>query len=189
MNDIIRITRALDFAAKKHVDQRRKGERKEPYINHLAEVANLLATATGGSDANLIIAGLLHDTIEDQEVTYDELVANFGSDVAGLVAEVTDDKSLPKAERKRLQVETAPKKSDRARMIKIADKTSNLNTILASPPPDWSAERKREYFLWAAKVAAGCRGVNPVLEAGFDAAYRRGADLGLVWGEDHAANR
>ena len=180
MNDIMRIVRALDFAAKKHVDQRRKGERKEPYINHLAEVANLLAMATGGSDANLIIAGLLHDAIEDQEVTYDELVANFGSDVADLVKEVTDDKSLPKAERKRLQVETAPKKSDRARMIKLADKTSNLNTILASPPADWSTERKRDYFLWAAKVVAGCRGVNPVLEAGFDAAYERGTDLGLI---------
>jgi guanosine-3',5'-bis(diphosphate) 3'-pyrophosphohydrolase len=96
------------------------------------------------------------------------------------VKEVTDDKSLPKAERKRRQVETASKKSDRARMIKMADKTSNINTILASPPADWSAERKREYFLWAAKVVAGCRGVNPVLEAGFDAAYRRGADLGLI---------
>jgi (p)ppGpp synthase/HD superfamily hydrolase len=121
--------------------------------------------------------------MEDQMVTGDALLANFGPDVAALVKEVTDDKSLPKAERKRLQVEAAPTKSDRAKMLKIADKTSNLKAILASPPPDWSAQRKQDYFVWAAQVVAGCRGVNAALEIGFDAAYRAGVDAGLVGGD------
>ena len=96
MNDIVKIVRALDFAARRHVGQKRKGEAGEPYVNHLAEVALLLAEATDGRDPNLVIAGLLHDSIEDQEVKYDELAAEFGKDVADLVVEVTDDKSLPK---------------------------------------------------------------------------------------------
>ncbi len=173
-NAILTLTKAMDFAARKHTDQRRKGEREEPYINHLAEVARLLADATDGDDLDLVLAGLLHDTIEDTETTYDELVGEFGAVVADLVAEVTDDKSLEKAERKRRQVETAPNKSDRAKMIKIADKTSNLRSIVASPPKDWSVERQREYFAWAAKVVAGCRGVNAKLEGWFDDAYASG---------------
>ncbi len=174
-NAIQSITKALDFAARKHTDHRRKGEREEPYINHLAEVARLLADATDGDDLDLVLAGLLHDTIEHTKTTYDELVTEFWAVVADLVAEVTDDKSLEKAERKRRQVETAPSKSDRAKMIKIADKTSNLRSIAASPPKDWSVERRREYFKWARKVAAGCRGVNAKLEGRFNEAYATGA--------------
>ena len=168
------ITKALDFAARKHAGQRRKGEAAEPYINHLAEVAYLLAQATEGADANLIAAGLLHDTIEDQGVTHMELVTTFNQDVADLVMEVTDDKTLEKAERKRLQVLHAPHKSARARMLKIADKTSNLRTLQSSPPVDWPAERKQAYFVWAAEVVAGCRGINAHLETEFDRAYQQG---------------
>ena len=177
-NDVLRLSRALDYAAQKHSAQRRKGVAQEPYINHLAEVALLLAEATEGGDANLVIAGLLHDCIEDQRVTHDELVAQFGDDIAALVRECTDDKSLPKAERKRLQVLSAPHKSARARMLKIADKTSNLRSILSSPPSHWDLERKRAYFEWAASVVAGCRGLNARLEAAFDAEYARRGELG-----------
>ncbi|MBM3151884.1 MAG: HD domain-containing protein [Gammaproteobacteria bacterium] len=173
--DTLLIASALDFAARKHVHQRRKGVDKEPYVNHLAEVARLLAEATDGADANLVAAGLLHDTIEDQGVRYEELVEAFGRDIADLVREVTDDKTLEKAERKRLQVEHAPHKSERARMLKIADKTSNLRAICNSPPAEWSEQRKREYFDWAGRVVAGCRGVNDRLEAAFDAAWKQGA--------------
>src|SRR4051812_11608453 len=148
-DDVIRIVRAIDFAARKHVDQRRKGAAQEPYVNHLAEVALLAAEATGGDDVSLIIAALLHDCIEDQGVTYEEIVARFGRDVADLVAAVTDDKSLKKAERKRLQVETAPSKSDRAKMLKIADKIANVRSMALSPPSNWDEARKREYFEWA----------------------------------------
>ena len=144
MHALISITHAFEFAAVKHTDQRRKGARGEPYLNHLAEVARLLVDATGGADAALIAAGLLHDTIEDTDTSYAELVAAFGTDVADLVEEVTDDKNLPKQERKRLQVEKASGKSPRARMIKIADKISNLLALQRTPPADWSETRKRE---------------------------------------------
>lgn len=173
-NDVLLITRALDFATRAHTDQRRKGAREEPYINHLADVAWMLAQATSGKDATLIAAGLLHDTIEDQGVTHAILADLFGIDVANLVAEVTDDKLLLKQERKRLQIEHAPHKSPRARMLKIADKTSNLRAILHSPPTDWTRERKLEYFAWADRVIAGCRGINPWLDAQFDGALTAG---------------
>ncbi|MEO5373929.1 MAG: HD domain-containing protein [Alphaproteobacteria bacterium] len=171
---LVLFARAVDFAARRHVHQRRKGMAAEPYVNHVIEVAHLLAEATGGADLVLILGGLLHDTIEDTGTTHDEIANAFGREVADLVAEVTDDKSLPKAERKRLQVETAPHKSIRARMVKLADKISNLRAITTSPPADWSLERRRAYFVWAAQVVDGCRGVSPVLEADFDRAYAAG---------------
>jgi (p)ppGpp synthase/HD superfamily hydrolase len=166
---LVDLARAFDFAARHHVHQRRKGEAAEPYINHLAEVAALLAEATGGDDPVLLVAGLLHDTIEDQDVTRAEIAASFGDEVASLVVEVTDDKSLPKIERKRLQVENAPRKTARAKLLKLADKTSNLRAI-ANCPPAWPLQRQREYVDWAERVVAGCRGVNAQLERAFDAA-------------------
>ncbi len=174
MNSVLALTRAVDFAARKHIDQRRKGARAEPYLNHLTEVARLLAEATGGSDPELVIAGLLHDTLEDTDTSRDEIEAEFGSGVAMLVVEVTDDKSLPSPLRKDLQVRHAPDKSVRARLIKLADKTSNLRGLISSPPAGWSADRRRAYFEWAFAVAAGCRGLNRRLEDWFDDAYRRG---------------
>ncbi len=174
MNDIVRITQALDFAARKHAGHRRKGLAAEPYINHLAEVARLLAEATGGNDTELVMAGLLHDCIEDQGVRFEELAELFGDDVASLVRDVTDDKSLEKAERKRLQIEHAPHQSTRTKMLKIADKISNLRSMRSSPPKDWDLNRKQQYFEWSKAVIAGCRGVSAALEAKFDEAYRRG---------------
>ncbi len=175
MNDIVRITQALDFAARKHVHHRRKGLAAEPYINHLAEVALLLAEATAGKDTELVMAGLLHDCIEDQGVGFEDLAELLGADVAGLVREVTDDKSLEKAERKRLQVAHAPHISARGKMLKIADKISNLHSMKSSPPKHWDEQRRREYFEWAKAVVAGCRGVSKSLEAKFDEAYRSGS--------------
>jgi (p)ppGpp synthase/HD superfamily hydrolase len=172
-NPVLLFARALDFAARKHVHQRRKGELAEPYVNHLSDVARLLAAATNGDDIAVVVAGLLHDTLEDTETSFEELMKEFGPEVAELVAEVTDDKLLPKAERKRLQIETAPHKSLQARMIKLADKTSNLHSLIASPPKDWSGERMRDYIDWAGKVVAGCRGVNAYLEKEFDRARRQ----------------
>jgi (p)ppGpp synthase/HD superfamily hydrolase len=162
------ILEAANFAAEKHSGQRRKGAAREPYINHLLEVAHLVSSAISQPDTNLVIAALLHDSIEDAGVTREDIVSRFGSDVADLVAEVTDDKSLPKAERKRLQVENAPKKSIRAQVIKLADKISNLRSMLVSPPADWDEQRKREYFEWAKAVVGGLRDPNPILKAEFD---------------------
>ena len=170
-SDIVQLARAADYAARQHLGQRRKGERGEPYINHLTEVAALLAEATNGEDAVLLLGGLLHDTIEDTATTFADLEAMFGIEVAELVAEVTDDKSLSQAERKRLQVESTPGKSRRAKLLKLADKTSNLRALIDSPPVDWSAERLSDYVDWAEQVVKSCRGLNAVLEAGFDAAH------------------
>src|SRR5258708_38331063 len=136
--DLVQLAHAADYAARQHIAQRRKGPRAEPYVNHLIEVAALLAEATDGGDVALLMAGLLHDTLEDTDTTYEDLVQRFGPDVASLVAEVTDDKSLPKEERKRLQIEKTAGKSQRAKLLKLADKTSNLRSLVASPPKGWS---------------------------------------------------
>ncbi|HLZ04264.1 MAG TPA: HD domain-containing protein [Bradyrhizobium sp.] len=164
------VTRAARFAAEKHADQRRKGLRRQPYVNHLAEVADLLSEATEGDDAVLIAAGFLHDTIEDTRTGIDELRELFGAEIASLVMEVTDDKSLPKMERKRLQIAMTPHKSRRARLLKIADATSNVRALEVDPPGDWDIDRILDYVVWAEQVIAGCRGLNPFLEGTFDAA-------------------
>ena len=170
------VARALDFAARKHSTQRRKGQAGEPYVNHLAEVARLVAEATGGKDTVAVLAALLHDAIEDTPTTREELEHEFGREVAEIVAEVTDDRSLPKPERKRLQVETAPRKSHRAQLVKIADTPSNLWSIAKTPPVDWDLRRQREYFDWAARVVAGCLGTNATLERWFDEAHAAGLE-------------
>ena len=170
MKQSIAVLKAADAAARWHVHQRRKGPPKEPYVNHLLEVAMLVAEATGGNDPNLVIAALLHDAIEDSEVPAELIASMFGDEVASIVKEVTDDKSLPKEVRKNRQVETAPHKSPKAKLLKLADKTSNLRAIAASPPADWSVKRRIEYVHWAEAVAKGLRGANPWLEQQFDEA-------------------
>ena len=165
---IISLAHALDFAARKHMGQTRKGDLAEPYINHVAEVASLLAQTTNGRDPILVIGGLLHDTIEDTETSFEELKAEFGLPVARLVREVTDNKRLSKEERKKLQVRHAGSKSRRAKLLKIADKTSNLRSLAGSPPKGWSVERMREYVTWSTKVVKKCRGHNRKLDLAFD---------------------
>jgi len=146
-------------------------------VNHLAEVAELVARATRANDPEVIIAAVLHDTVEDTETSIEELKALFGERVAGLVAEVTDDKSLPKQTRKDLQVAHAAHASRGAQIIKLADKTSNLRSLAASPPKDWSQERCAEYVAWASRVVDACRGADPWLAGQFDLAVEalRGA--------------
>lgn len=170
MKEWIAVLRAADTAARWHVHQRRKGIAQEPYINHLLEVASLVAEATGGTDPNVVIAALLHDAIEDQGVTPETVAGEFGVNVADIVMEVSDDKALPKEDRKRKQVENAGKKSHEAKLIKLADKTSNLRAIASSPAADWSVERRLEYIEWAKAVVAGLRGTSPWLELQFDEA-------------------
>ncbi|QGZ64772.1 HD domain-containing protein [Paraburkholderia acidisoli] len=165
------ILQAVAFAADKHRNQRRKDAEASPYINHPITLANVLANEGNVADEAVLVAALLHDTIEDTQTTREELASRFGETVARIVTEVTDDKALPKAERKRLQVAHAAQISDQAKLVKLADKISNLRDIAARPPADWSAGRQREYFDWAHAVVAGLRGVHPALEAVFDAAY------------------
>ncbi|HEX3585976.1 MAG TPA: HD domain-containing protein [Candidatus Angelobacter sp.] len=175
MNDseigsVRRILAAARFAAEKHAQQKRKGTAGEPYFNHLLEVAELVASSDH-LDVELVMAAFLHDTVEDTGVTLQELEQRFGKDVAALVDEVTDDKSLPKEVRKRLQVQNAHKKSERAQTLKLADKISNLRSILASPPAGWDRERKQQYFEWARQVVAGLAAPNPFLKTEFDKTY------------------
>lgn len=171
-DSVRRIMAAARFAAEKHAQQKRKGENGEPYFNHLLEVAELIAASSRQLDVELMMAAFLHDTVEDTGVTLEELEKNFGREVAALVAEVTDDKSLPKETRKQLQVQTAHKKSVRAQTLKLADKISNLRAIVSSPPVGWNLERKRQYFEWALQVVEGISDPNAFLKAEFDKSYQ-----------------
>lgn len=161
--------KALRFAALKHRGQTRKGGSHPPYINHPIDVAEILWRVGNVRDTNTLVAALLHDTIEDTGTHPDEIRGQFGEEVLALVLEVTDDKSLPKAERKRRQVESAPHKSAKARQIKLGDKISNVYEIANDPPDGWSYERRQEYLDWTKQVIDGLRGFNPDLEARYDA--------------------
>lgn len=168
MSNLTKLLQATSFSAKKHRYQKRKGNDAEPYINHPLEVANLLASIGGVEDFEVLMAAILHDTVEDTETTAEELTELFGENVCSMVLEVTDDKSLPKQRRKELQIEHAPHLSIGAKQIKLCDKISNVTDVLNNPPDGWSEERKSEYVAWAGKVVDGLRGVNKDLEDYFD---------------------
>lgn len=170
MNDVSRLLDAALFAAERHKDQRRKDKAASPYINHPLTLAKLLSVDGGVSDVEVLMAALLHDTIEDTDTTEEELRGRFGDRVTGIVLEVTDDKSLPKQVRKDLQVEHAPHKSLEAALVKLADKTCNLRDIASAPPADWPLKRRRDYFDWAKSVVDGLPLVNPTLRRLFDEA-------------------
>ena len=165
------VLRAAEFAAVRHRDQRRKGKDGSPYINHPLALASLLA-GCGIEDPVVLASALLHDTVEDTATTPRELAQEFGSEVAAIVVEVTDDKALPKAERKRMQIEHAAHLSDQAKLVKLADKVCNLRDLSHSPP-DWPLERRREYFDWAKSVVDQMRGTHGRLEALFATEYAR----------------
>ncbi len=162
------LLRALEFAARKHRDQRRKGEGAAPYINHPIAVAAVVAGVGGVDDPVTLAAAVLHDTVEDTETTLEELEAEFGAEVREVVDEVTDDKDLAKEERKRRQIEHTPSASARAKELKLGDKICNIRDLVQAPPGGWSLERKLEYLGWTERVVAGCRGTNLALEALYD---------------------
>jgi guanosine-3',5'-bis(diphosphate) 3'-pyrophosphohydrolase len=164
---------ALSFAADKHRNQRRKDKEASPYINHPIMLAKILAVEGGVEDGLVLGAAVLHDTIEDTETSYEELAAQFGREIADVVLEVTDDKALPKAERKQRQIDHAPQLSRAAKLVKLADKIANVRDVADHPPSEWPIERRREYFDWAKRVVDGLRGTHERLEAAFDAAYAR----------------
>lgn len=177
-----RLIDALAFAAEAHRDQRRKDAGATPYINHPIALLRILAVEAGIDDPDVLCAAALHDYLEDccgkpgqptLEQGQAQLRERFGDVVLGYVLAVTDDKTLPKAERKRRQVEHAAHIPRGAKLVKLADKTANLRDIAATPPADWPAERRREYFDWAAQVVARLRGVDAALEGLFDAEQAR----------------
>ncbi len=171
---ITQILKAIDFAADKHRAQRRKSAEGVPYINHPISVARILAEVGGVDNEEVLIAAILHDTLEDTETTREELDAAFGSVVRQLVDEVSDDKCLPKAERKRLQIDHAHALSPGAALIKLADKIANVRDLSQTPPVDWSIDRIREYLDWAEKVVGNCPDVNRALLECFTEAVREG---------------
>lgn len=164
-SDAARLLEAADFAAWKHREQRRKDPEGTPYINHPIGVARILSHEAGVTDVVVLQAALLHDTVEDTDTTLSEIEERFGPEVRRVVEELTDDKTLPKAERKRLQVERAAGSSARAKLVKLADKLHNLRDLRRCAPKGWSEERVQEYFRWAAEVVGGLRGTSPPLEA------------------------
>ena len=166
------VLRAAAFAAEKHRNQRRKDEEASPYINHPIQLAYILVQADI-EDPVVLAAALLHDTIEDTNTTQDELEIVFGHEIANIVAECSDDKSLSKMERKQAQIAHAGTISPRAKLVKLADKIANVSDIDGAPPAGWSVERKREYFDWAKQVVDQMRGTNAALEARFDAEYAK----------------
>jgi (p)ppGpp synthase/HD superfamily hydrolase len=165
------VLKATTFAASKHRDQRRKDREASPYINHPITVAALLAEV-GVTDLVALQAALLHDVIEDTGTRAQEIDEMFGSRVCEVVLEMTDDKRLPKGERKRLQIEHAADLSDLAKLVKLGDKIANVRDLMSSPPVGWDEQRRREYLRWTEQVVAGCRGVNQELEDLYDAALR-----------------
>ena len=162
---------ALAFAADKHRTQRRKDPEASPYINHPIALARVLSVEGRVRDVKVLAAAVLHDTLEDTKTTYEELHERFGPVIAGIVREVTDDKTLLPAERKRLQIEHASELSHRARLVKLADKISNLRDLTLNAPSEWSLQRRRDYFDWAKKVIDKVRGTHKKLERAFDDAY------------------
>jgi len=170
-NDLAVIFKALEFAAFKHKNQRRKDVDASPYINHPIALAKVLTVEGGVTDVNAICGALLHDTIEDTETTFEEMTPHFGVGIAKIVDEVTDDKTLDKDVRKRLQIEHAPHASHEAKLVKLADKICNLRDIVSNPPADWSLQRKQEYFDWAKRVVYQIRDASPKLATVFDEIY------------------
>lgn len=170
--DIGLILKAAHFAANKHRSQKRKGGEASPYINHPLEVADLIWNTGECYDPEVVCAAILHDTVEDTETTFTEIEELFGMRIASLVKEVTDDKSLPKAERKALQIKHAPHLSEGACLIKLGDKASNVKDIVNDPPPDWSEERKHDYVEWTKLVVNELAQVSLPLKEHYERNYQ-----------------
>lgn len=167
------LLQAVDFAATRHRMQRRKDLEHTPYINHPVAVARLLAVEGGVTDTEILIAAVLHDVLEDTDTQPAEIEDLFGSRILGLVLEVTDDKSLPKQQRKQIQVDKAASSSESARLVKLADKICNLRDMHDTPPADWSIERRREYYDWARAVVDNLGNVHAGLQRLFDEQYAK----------------
>lgn len=166
--DVSLLLQALTFSATKHRDQRRKDREASPYINHPIQVVDILWRIGQVRNPAVLAAALLHDTLEDTETTAAEIAALFGPEVLALVQEVSDDKRLPKAVRKQLQIEHAVHASVNAKYIKLADKICNVHDLHHSPPVAWPLQRRREYLAWTARVVEGLRGTHQALEALYD---------------------
>ncbi|EDW83097.1 uncharacterized protein Dwil_GK22495 [Drosophila willistoni] len=162
----------LQYAAHKHRDQRRKDPQESPYVNHVINVSTILAVEAGIEDENVLMAALLHDVVEDTDASFADVEELFGGDICSLVREVTDDKTLEKQQRKRLQIANAAKTSSRAKLIKLADKLDNLRDLQINTPRGWTEERRVQYFVWAKQVVDQLRATNSILEEELDKIFK-----------------
>ena len=164
MENVSLFLKALHFAADKHRDQKRKDVDASPYINHPIYVAQILADVGEVDDLGILAAAVLHDTVEDTETESSDIEREFGARITRIVGEVTDDKSLEKSERKRLQIEHAKHMSNEGALVKIADKITNIRDVASNPPEDWDQARREKYLDWAEQVVKNCPKVNYALE-------------------------
>ena len=156
-----RLLEALDFAAERHSAQRRKGPDAAPYVNHLIEVAMLVACVGQVDDVEVLIAAVLHDVLEDTPTTPEELGQRFGARVRSLVEALSDDKSLPRRRRRELTLDQLPGTDPVVKLVKLADLGSNIRLL----PDRWSDEHKREYLEWSEHAAKICAPVcQPLAE-------------------------
>ena len=173
MTDLNFIVKALSFAAQKHRDHRRKDEVASPYINHPIGLVSVLVNEGNVTDADVIVAAILHDTVEDTDTSIEEIETIFGRLIADIVGELTDDKRLRKEKRKQQQIDNAAHASDQAKQVKLADKICNLRDMCSAPPAGWDLDRRSEYFDWSRAVIDQIRGTHGQLEALFDEAYSK----------------
>jgi guanosine-3',5'-bis(diphosphate) 3'-pyrophosphohydrolase len=173
MNPLNELIKALAFASAKHRDQRRKDVCASPYINHPIQLVDVLSNEAGVTDINVLLAAVLHDTIEDTETTKEELEQHFGLRICSIVLEVSDDGNLCKNDRKQAQISDAAELSNEAKLVKLADKICNLRDVADNPPAGWNVHRRQEYFDWALAVIDGLRGIHPGLESIFDETYAK----------------
>jgi guanosine-3',5'-bis(diphosphate) 3'-pyrophosphohydrolase len=148
----LRLLQALDFAAERHSAQRRKGPDAAPYVNHLIEVASLVANLAQIEDEEVLMAAVLHDVLEDTPTTADEVVQRFGERVCRFVLALSDDKALPRRRRREVTLEHLPEMDPLVRIVKLADLSSNIKLL----PPNWSDEHQREYLEWSEAAARIC---------------------------------
>lgn len=171
--NLAKILDAAVFAAEKHQGDVRKNNQRSPYITHPLLVAQAIVEIGEIQETAILAAAILHDTIEDTKTTREEIRERFGDEILSIVLEVTDDKTLPKMVRKRLQVAHAAELSYEARIVKLGDKLINCRDILNDPPDYWPLKRRQDYIQWGADVIFRIRGTNPKLEEAFDQVMAR----------------
>ena len=165
------LTSAASFAAIAHSADRRKNVQQSPYIEHPLRVGDRISSLGRITDCEVIAASYLHDVVEDTDITDEDIRAKFGDNVANIVKEVTDDRTLSKLDRKKNQVKNAPGKSYQAKLVKLADKLDNLSDLINEVPQGWTEQSRYGYFIWCYFVIAGLRGTNEYLEKALDDLY------------------
>jgi (p)ppGpp synthase/HD superfamily hydrolase len=160
-----RFISACSFAVLRHKDQKRKAANRTtiPYVVHPLAVAQILCEI-GINDEDVLIAAVLHDTLEDTKTTPEELRFKFGDRVLGIVQECTDDPTLDREAQRLMQVKSAPHKSYPAKLVKCADKTDNMRDLVRCPP-GWETWKIRKYAEQGRAVVQALNSANELPQA------------------------